>query len=114
RSSWGACGLPSPAARASTWPGASWPDRRASLHERTAHVTDRAPERPAHGDAGLEEPGPPDRWRRRGDTERLPLAVDREYLRCVHRAWKRVFFLPQLTVLRSPRWGGGTTGRARA
>ncbi len=47
-----------------------------------------------------------------GDSDRLPLAVDREYLRRVHRAGKRIVFLPELTVLKFPSmwWGHyGTT-----
>ena len=37
-----------------------------------------------------------------GNSDRLPLAVDREYLRRVHRAGKRIGFLPQLSVLKFP------------
>lgn len=37
-----------------------------------------------------------------GDSDRLPLAVDREYLRRVHRAGKRIVFVPRLSVLKFP------------
>jgi glycosyltransferase involved in cell wall biosynthesis len=42
-----------------------------------------------------------------GNSDRLPIAVDRDYLRRVHRAGKRVSFVPQLTVLKFPSmwWG---------
>ena len=42
-----------------------------------------------------------------GNSDQLPIAVDREYLRRVHRAGKRIAFLPELTALKFPSmwWG---------
>jgi glycosyltransferase involved in cell wall biosynthesis len=49
------------------------------------------------------------------DSDRLPLAVDREYLRRLHRAGKHIAFFPRLTVLKFPSmwWGHYRSGSDR-